>query len=157
MSDLQQSITNSQQQIPSYYLRSVDSKGRGYGTGRGKKNAIAKVWAGYTSRANKITINDKTAPEYFSNARLPAELDQVLQDILGDQVYVELKISSSGGGETGQARAMKLGIARALVGLNISLYNTAKQLNYLTRDSRVAESKKYGQPKARKSYPYNRR
>lgn len=139
------------------YTRSVDSKGRGYGTGRGKRDAVAKVWASYSSAGNKIKINNKTADEYFSNPSLTYILTKTLADILGDEVFVDVMISTHGGGKSGQARAAKLGLARALTVLNPALHESLRKGGYLTRDARVAEPMKPGQPGARKKYPYNRR
>lgn len=138
-------------------LRTVDSKGRGYGTGRGKKNSVARVWAGYTQESNTITVNGLTCAQYFSNPIIEHMLFNLLSKILGDETCVNIKMTVRGGGKSGQARAAKLGIARALVVLNENLRESLKRDGYLTRDARVSERMKPGQPGARKQYPYNRR
>lgn len=148
------------QHISKVYTRSVDKLGRGYGTGRGKGHSVARVWAKYNNSSNSlITVNGVPAIEYFKRQSLVEQVSKTISVAFGetDAVHVDVNIDTYGGGISGQARACKLGLARALIILNNTLRPNLRQGGYLTRDSRVPERQKPGQPGARKQYPYNRR
>jgi len=122
-------------------------------TGR-RKEAAARVTL--VPGTGKITINGRTAEEYFHRPTHNVIVRQPLVlTSLADQLDVEATVR--GGGETGQAGAVRHGIARALVERDPELRTTVKQAGYLTRDPRTKERKKYGQPGARKRFQYSKR
>ncbi len=124
-----------------------------YGTGR-RKCAIARVWI--KPGEGLITINDKDCKDYLCRPVL---------DILVRSPFVHLKIEGrydviakvKGGGITGQAGAVRLGISRALVELDESLRSPLRAGGYMTRDARVKERKKYGRKKARRGFQFVKR
>ncbi len=126
---------------------------RFYGTGR-RKTSIAKVWI-FSGKGN-ITINNKPHNSYFFNPidRLTIEEPlHLVQKI--DEVDVNVKVT--GGGTTGQAGAVRHGIARALVEYDHSLRPILKKEKMLERDARMKERKKYGQKGARANYQFSKR
>jgi len=147
------------QNISKVYTRGVDQKGRGYGTGRGKGHSVARVWAKYNSSPkSEIKVNEMPAFEYFKRESLVNQIQQTIDAAFGEsEVGVEVEIDTYGGGKSGQARAAKMGLARALCVLNGTLKQSLRDGGFLTRDSRKPERQKPGQPGARKKYPYNRR
>jgi len=129
------------------------SKVQYYGTGRRKKS-VARVRL--IPGNGKVTINDRSIDEYFGLETLKVIVKQplVLTDTLG-KFDVVCKVS--GGGFTGQAGAIRHGIARALLEADESLRNILKKVGYLTRDPRMKERKKYGLKKARKASQFSKR
>lgn len=103
-----------------------------------------------------ISVNGRPAPEYFpQNARRRALLMPFdVTDTLGE---FDVKVNANGGGLTGQAEASRLGIARALVKFDEELKKPLREAGFLTRDDRMVERKKYGQPKARKKGQFSKR
>ena len=103
-----------------------------------------------------IVVNGKPIEEYFKTkarlnvARLPLDVTEL------DGKY-DIKVTVRGGGITGQAGAISLALARALDDLNEDLHSTLKEKGLLTRDDRMVERKKYGQPKARKKFQFSKR
>lgn len=124
-----------------------------YGTGK-RKNAIAKVWL--FSGEGVISINSKSVTEFINNESLSDVIMSPLQ-VLGLEKKYNVKASTNGGGIVGQATAIQLGIARALVEMNQEFRKKLKEHGYLTRDPRVKERKKYGRKKARKGYQFRKR
>lgn len=122
-------------------------------TGR-RKEAAARV--ALVPGTGKITINGRTLEDYFHRPTHHVTVRQplVLTNLL-DQLDVEATVR--GGGETGQAGAVRHGIARALVERDPELRVSVKQAGYLTRDPRAKERKKYGRPGARKRFQYSKR
>ena len=124
-----------------------------YGTGR-RKSAIAKVWLSKGKQA--MQINGRTAMGYLQNEQLCTIVNQPLKASNAlDQFRV--KISVVGGGLTGQAGAIRMGIARALLKYDEKLRSTLRQGGYLTRDPREKERKKPGRKGARRSFQYTKR
>ena len=124
-----------------------------YATGR-RKNAIARV---YLKPGNgKFTVNDQEMPEYVKRSTLKMIVEQplVATDMLGK---VDIKAFATGGGLTGQSGAILLGIARALVKSNEEFKPILRRGGFLTRDPRMVERKKYGQPGARKRFQFSKR
>lgn len=119
-----------------------------------RKTATARVLL--KSGNGSIRINNKEAKEYFKTQNLYEEVLHPLKatNTLGS---FDLEINVSGGGFTGQAGAIKLGIARALVQNNAELKSTLRKEGLMTRDPRAVERKKYGQPKARKKFQFSKR
>jgi small subunit ribosomal protein S9 len=124
-----------------------------YGTGR-RKTSTARVFL----RPGKggITIDEKTFEQAFPTEALRSQIRQpLLVTETGDKFDVLATLS--GGGVAGQAGALRLGIARALVEYNLELRSRLKQAGFLTRDARMKERKKYGQKGARKRFQFSKR
>jgi small subunit ribosomal protein S9 len=122
-------------------------------TGR-RKTSVARVRL-YPGTGN-VTVNGKTAPEYFTRETLVMELNVPLVETQTLDRY-DVVARCHGGGKRGQAGAMRLGIARALVKANPDLQTALRRTGLLTRDSRMKERKKYGQPGARKRFQFSKR
>lgn len=122
-------------------------------TGR-RKSAIARVR--FREGEGKITINGRTVEDYFPNDTHRMVLSEPLVAVEATERY-DIDATMDGGGPSGQAGAMRLGIARALVALEEDTRPTLKKLGFLTRDAREKESKKYGLKKARKAPQYSKR
>lgn len=123
------------------------------GTGR-RKTAIARVRL--SSGTGKILVNGRAFDQYFPLDTLRMHATQPLVTA-GLVDKVDVKVNVTGGGPTGQAGAVRLGIARALLRQDANLRPTLKAEGLLTRDSREKERKKYGQPGARKRYQFSKR
>jgi small subunit ribosomal protein S9 len=125
-----------------------------YGLGRRKSaTARARLYAGKGS----IVINDKTAAEYFSdNKTMVAEITDPLA-LVGKQKDYDITILVQGGGTAGQVDAIKLAIAKALTTAHSDLRTTLKKAEFLKRDSREKERKKYGLRSARKKEQFSKR
>ena len=124
-----------------------------YATGR-RKEATARVFL--RPGTGQLTVNKRTADAYFKRATLLMILGQPfeLTETTGKfDAYVTVR----GGGLSGQADAVKHGICRALVNADPELRPTLKKAGFLTRDARVVERKKYGQPGARKRFQFSKR
>ncbi|RJX31065.1 MAG: 30S ribosomal protein S9 [Desulfarculus sp.] len=130
------------------------SENRVYATGK-RKTSVARCWV-RGEGSGQITINHRAADEYFSRATLLQLLRQplALTDYL-DKVDVFATVR--GGGHTGQAGALRHGIARALLEMNPELRKVLKRAGFLTRDARKKERKKYGQAGARARFQYSKR
>ena len=124
-----------------------------YGTGR-RKRAIARVWV--TPGQGKITINGRDVKAYLGRDVLEIAVKSPLVALDLEGRY-DIKATAKGGGLSGQAGAIKLGIARALLDVNSEFRPELKKAGFLTRDSRVKESKKYGRKKARRGFQFVKR
>ena len=122
-------------------------------TGR-RKQAVARVRL--RPGSGKVTINKRELENYFPNATHRMVALEGLRLTSTDEVY-DVDCTMDGGGVTGQAGALRLAIARALVELDPELRATLKKAGLLTRDAREKESKKYGLKKARKAPQYSKR
>ncbi|SVA54394.1 uncharacterized protein METZ01_LOCUS107248 [marine metagenome] len=119
-----------------------------------RKTSRARVFL--SKGTGKITVNKKSLEDYFGRDVAKMIVMQPLESIkMQDQI--DIKASVSGGGNSGQAGALQLGIARALVKFNEEHKQTLKKEGYLTRDSRKVERKKVGLRKARKRPQYSKR
>jgi small subunit ribosomal protein S9 len=127
--------------------------GEWLGTGR-RKTSIARVRV--KAGSGKITINDRAFEEYFVT---DAERRQVFEalDAVGQREAVDIAVRVSGGGPIGQAGAVRMGLARALVGYNGELFQPLRDGGFLTRDSRMKERKKYGLRGARRGVQFSKR
>lgn len=131
----------------------IDKFGRAYATGK-RKNAIARVWI--KPGAGKITINGRELDRYFARPVLRMILNQPL--VTAQRVdQFDIVCTVVGGGLSGQAGAVRHGIARALTFYEPGLRPVLKHGGFLTRDSRVVERKKYGKAKARRSFQFSKR
>ena len=123
------------------------------GTGR-RKTSIARVRL--ASGSGKIVVNGRTFESYFPTDTLRMVVSQPLA-VTSLAAKYDIRVNVQGGGPTGQAGAVRLGIARALLEADVNLRPTLKSEGLLTRDSREKERKKYGQPGARKRFQYSKR
>jgi len=119
-----------------------------------RKAAIARVYL--TQGDGQININGKTLEEYFPQIHIQNKVREPFQTVESEGVY-NLKVNVDGGGFKGQAEAVRMAISRALVKLNEDFRSPLKARKFLTRDARVVERKKYGKPKARKSFQFSKR
>lgn len=124
-----------------------------YGTGR-RKNAIAKVFL--VPGDGKVIINNKPIDEYFGRRTLEMVVRQPIE-LTGIQSRFDVKAKVLGGGISGQAGAILLGISRALLQADPNLRPILKRAGFLTRDSRMKERRKYGLKKARKASQFSKR
>ncbi len=131
----------------------IDAQGRAYATGK-RKNAVARVWI--KPGKGKITINGRDQEIYLARPVLRMMIAQPLQvaDRLGQ---FDVDITVEGSGLSGQAGAVRHGIAKALADYEPALRAALKPHGFLTRDSRVVERKKYGRAKARRSFQFSKR
>jgi small subunit ribosomal protein S9 len=131
----------------------IDKLGRSYGTGK-RKNAIARIWV--KRGKGVITINGKNIAQYFVRPALESLIrEPLIVANLNDQMDVTCTVK--GGGHSGQAGSIRHGVAKALVEFDPELRSLFKSKHLLTRDSRVVERKKPGQPKARKKTQFSKR
>ena len=133
--------------------RKVDAQGRSYATGK-RKNAIARVWIKPGKGA--ITINGRDQQVYFARPVLRMMIAQPLE-VAGRLGEFDVDVTVTGSGLSGQAGAVRHGIAKALSDYEPALRPTLKPHGFLTRDSRVVERKKYGRAKARRSFQFSKR
>jgi len=119
-----------------------------------RKTAVARVYV--SEGKGNITINDKELKEYFTTGTLQYVVMQPL-NLLGVAGQIDLYITVSGGGITGQAGAIRHGITRALMQYDESLRPTLRKAGFVTRDARRVERKKVGLHKARKRPQYSKR
>ena len=126
---------------------------RAYGTGR-RKTSVARVWI--KPGSGRITVNRRSAEDYFARETLRMIIAQPFQ-VTGTEGQFDVAVNVGGGGPTGQAGAVRHGIARALVRYDDALRLALKKAGLLTRDPRMRERKKYGQPGARQKFQYSKR
>jgi len=124
-----------------------------YGTGK-RKNAVARVYL--RPGKGRITINNRTFDDYFPNDVLKMLVRQPLLLTEAESKF-DIYVNVDGGGSSGQAGAIRHGIAKALVEYNKELRTRLKKNGFLTRDSRIKERKKYGQRGARARYQFSKR
>ena len=119
-----------------------------------RKASIARVR--FVKGKGNIKINEREPIEYFKRESLVMELREPLSIVDFNNKY-DILINVNGGGLSGQAGAVRLGIARSLLNVNPDYRSLLKDAGMLTRDSRVVERKKYGQPGARKKFQFSKR
>jgi small subunit ribosomal protein S9 len=124
-----------------------------YATGK-RKSSIAKVWL--TPGNGKFIVNNKEMNEYFVQDSVQSMLKAPLSLVEKKDAF-DIKITVLGGGVSGQAGAITLGLSRALLLVDADLRGILKDYGYLTRDSRMKERKKYGKKGARASYQFSKR
>ena len=124
-----------------------------YGTGR-RKRSIARVYL--TPGKGNIKVNGQSFKDYLCRDTLATIVLQPLVAVEGEKSY-NIEVNVNGGGLTGQAGAIRLGISRALLGVNSDYRTILKEKGYLTRDARKVERKKPGQPGARKNFQFSKR
>ena len=131
----------------------LDKYGRAYATGR-RKDAVARVWL--KPGSGKIEVNGRDQETYFARATLRLVINQPF-DVADRAGQYDVVATVKGGGLSGQAGAVKHGIAQALSRYEPALRTAVKQAGFLTRDPRVVERKKYGRAKARRSFQFSKR
>jgi len=130
-----------------------DEFGRSYATGR-RKDAVARVWV--KPGTGKFTVNGRSLEEYFPRPVLRMMINQPFTAAnVADQFDVTCTVK--GGGLSGQAGALRHGISRALTQYDPAMRPALKAAGFLTRDPRAVERKKYGKPKARRSFQFSKR
>lgn len=129
------------------------SEQRYYATGK-RKSAIARVYM--KAGKGNIVVNKRNYDEYFTRPSLKMVIKQPLE-IAGKKDQFDLYVNVTGGGVAGQAGAVKHGISKALLEYDGELRAVLKKAGFLTRDARIKERKKYGQPGARKRFQFSKR
>ncbi|MCB9080993.1 MAG: 30S ribosomal protein S9 [Lewinellaceae bacterium] len=122
-------------------------------TGR-RKASVARVYL--KKGEGKIEVNGKDYRDYFPQVHVQIAVTAPLQTVEMANLY-DVTVNVVGGGFKGQAEAVRMGISRALVQLNEDFRKPLKERKFLTRDARAVERKKYGKPKARKSFQFSKR
>jgi len=134
-------------------VQKLDKEGRAYATGK-RKNAVARVWI--KPGKGKISVNGKPLDVYFARPVLRMILNQPL--VVANRItQYDMTVTVAGGGLSGQAGAVRHGLAKALTYYEPDLRGPLKKEGFLTRDSRVVERKKYGHKKARASFKFSKR
>jgi small subunit ribosomal protein S9 len=136
-----------------HYVQKLDKLGRAYATGK-RKNAVARVWI--KPGRGQATVNGRALDVYFARPVLRMILNQPLV-VANRLTQYDLTINVAGGGLSGQAGAVRHGIAKALTNFEPDLRPILKKEGFLTRDARVVERKKYGHKKARRSFQFSKR
>jgi small subunit ribosomal protein S9 len=119
-----------------------------------RKASTARIYV--VKGSGKITINGKDYKDYFPMAITQSAVTDPLKVAESEGQY-DIKITVAGGGFKGQSEAIRMGISRSLVKINEDVKKPLKDKKYLTRDSREVERKKFGKPKARKSFQFSKR
>lgn len=119
-----------------------------------RKAAIARVYM--NDGKGQIIVNGKDFKDYFPDKQLHYVVEQPL-NLLELRDNYDIKVNLNGGGMTGQAEALRLGISRALIKINPEYKPALRAEGFVTRDPRVVERKKPGQPKARKKFQFSKR
>ncbi|MTI80771.1 MAG: 30S ribosomal protein S9 [Firmicutes bacterium] len=124
-----------------------------YGTGR-RKSSVARVYL--VPGEGKFNVNDKSLQDYFGRKTLEMIVKQPME-VTGTSGRFDVKVIVKGGGVSGQAGAVRMGIARALVQADPNLRPALKRSGFLTRDPRMKERRKYGLKKARRAPQFSKR
>lgn len=119
-----------------------------------RKSSVARVYL--TNGSGKVTINGRTFEDYFPQKHIQATVIDPMSTVDQTKKF-DISVNVSGGGFKGQSEAIRLAIARALVKIDADFKSPLKDKKLLTRDARVVERKKYGKPKARKSFQFSKR
>jgi len=123
------------------------------GLGR-RKASVARIYL--SKGSGTVTVNGKDYKEYFPQTHIQSTIVDALATVEVEQEY-DVNVVVKGGGFKGQAEAIRLGISRALVKVSEDNRSPLKAKKYLKRDARVVERKKFGKPKARKSFQFSKR
>jgi len=124
-----------------------------YGTGK-RKTSIARVWL--KPGVGNIVVNNKSLDDYFGRETSKMVVKQPLEltETIGK---FDITVTVKGGGDSGQAGAIKHGITKALLEADVEMRGTLKKAGFITRDSRIKERKKYGKKAARASFQFSKR
>jgi small subunit ribosomal protein S9 len=124
-----------------------------YATGK-RKTSVARVWL--TPGTGKITVNRRDIDDYFGRETSKMIIRQPLE-LTENMGRFDIWVNVNGGGPSGQAGAIKHGITKALLEVDVALRGTLKKAGFITRDSRIKERKKYGRAAARASFQFSKR
>jgi small subunit ribosomal protein S9 len=152
-SSLQDLKSTTPQPAPQIHVQKLDKQGRAYATGK-RKDAVARVWI--KPGTGNVVVNERPLEVYFARPVLRMILQQPLGVVKRVDQY-DVTVSVAGGGLSGQAGAVRHGLAKALAHYEPDLRPLLKHEGFLTRDSRVVERKKYGKKKARRSFQFSKR
>ena len=152
LADLAQTTQPTTPEAPKH-VQKLDAHGRAYATGK-RKDAVARVWI--KPGSGQIVVNDRPVDTYFARPVLRMILQQPLKLVNRDGQY-DLTVTVAGGGLSGQAGAVRHGLATALTSYEPERRGPLKKEGFLTRDPRVVERKKYGRKKARRSFQFSKR
>ncbi|HRJ69628.1 MAG TPA: 30S ribosomal protein S9 [Beijerinckiaceae bacterium] len=152
LSDLGQAAKPAAPEAP-VHVQKLDKQGRAYATGK-RKDAVARVWI--KPGKGKIVVNGRDLEVYFARPVLRMLLQQPL-GVANRNGQYDVTVNVDGGGLSGQAGAVRHGLAKALTYFEPELRGPLKKAGFLTRDSRVVERKKYGHKKARRSFQFSKR
>ena len=152
LADLGQEAAPAAPEAPKYEKK-VDAQGRAYATGK-RKDAVARVWI--KPGPGQIVVNEKPVEQYFARPVLRMILQQPLH-VANRAGQFDITVTVAGGGLSGQAGAVRHGLAKALTYFEPELRPALKKEGFLTRDPRVVERKKYGKAKARRSFQFSKR
>ena len=152
LADLGQNAQAAAPEAPKH-VQKLDAQGRAYATGK-RKDAVARVWI--KPGSGKIVVNGRAVEVYFARPVLRMILAQPLQIAQREGQY-DITVNVDGGGLSGQAGAVRHGLAKALTYYEPELRGPLKKEGFLTRDPRVVERKKYGKKKARRSFQFSKR
>jgi len=119
-----------------------------------RKASVARVYL--SNGTGNIKVNGREYKEYFPQLHISAHVVAPLQELNALSQY-DVKVNVTGGGFRGQSEAIRLAIARALTKINADYRPALKIKKFLTRDARIVERKKFGKPKARKSFQFSKR
>ncbi len=152
LADLGQNAQTAAPEAPKH-VQKLDTLGRAYATGK-RKDAVARVWI--KPGPGQITVNQRPVDQYFARPVLRMILQQPLQ-VANRMGQYDIVVTVAGGGLSGQAGAVRHGLAKALTHYEPDLRPPLKREGFLTRDPRVVERKKYGKKKARRSFQFSKR
>jgi small subunit ribosomal protein S9 len=152
LADLKEAAAAPAPEAP-HYVQKLDKHGRAYATGK-RKDAVARVWI--KPGRGQATVNGRALDVYFARPVLRMILNQPLV-VANRLTQYDLIVTVAGGGLSGQAGAVRHGIAKALTNFEPELRPLLKKEGFLTRDARVVERKKYGHKKARRSFQFSKR
>lgn len=152
LADLGQEAAPAAPEAPKYEKK-VDAQGRAYATGK-RKDAVARVWI--KPGPGQIVVNQRPVEQYFARPVLRMILQQPLH-VANRAGQYDIIVTVEGGGLSGQAGAVRHGLAKALTNFEPELRPALKREGFLTRDPRVVERKKYGKKKARRSFQFSKR
>jgi small subunit ribosomal protein S9 len=152
LADLGQTAQPAAPEVPKH-VQKLDAYGRAYATGK-RKDAVARVWI--KPGSGTITVNTRPVDVYFARPVLRMILQQPLH-VANRAGQYDIIVTVAGGGLSGQAGAVRHGLAKALTHFEPDLRPALKKEGFLTRDARVVERKKYGRKKARRSFQFSKR
>ncbi len=150
---LQERVAPPAQDVEVPQQQKLDPFGRAYGTGR-RKDAVARVWI--KPGSGRMSVNGRDLDTYFARPALRMIINQPFVAAGRAQAY-DVMCTVKGGGLSGQAGAVRHGLAKALTFYEPDLRPALKKEGFLTRDPRVVERKKYGKKKARRSFQFSKR
>ena len=120
-----------------------------------RKASVARVYL--TKGDGKVVINGKDLKEYFRLENIQTNVTDPFKVLELDHAIYNLQVNVKGGGFKGQSEAIRMAVSRALVKIDEDFKKTLRESKFLTRDAREVERKKYGKPKARKSFQFSKR